>query len=68
MSFDLCLLNQLPSFMKKNVWLCFITCKNNPLSEKQVRGIRSDIEKLLTKKVNRYYNKKIARRLRLKQM
>ena len=52
------LLDRLPPSMKKDVWLRLIAHKNNPLSEKQARGIRPDIEELLTKEVNKYYNKK----------
>ena len=62
------LLDQLPPSMKKDAWLRLTTCKNNPLSEKQARGIRPDIEELLTSNVNRYYKSKIARRLRSKQI
>ena len=54
--------------MKKDAWLCLTTRKNNPLSEEQARGICSNIEELLTRKVDKYFNKKIARRLRLKQI
>lgn len=55
--------------MKKDVCLRLTIRKNKPLSEEQARGIRPDIEELLTREVNRYYNKKkIARRLRLKQI
>ena len=62
------LLDQLPPSMKKDAWLRLTTRKNNPLSEEQARGIRSDIEELLTREVDRYFNKKIVRRLRLKQI
>ena len=62
------LLDQLLPSMKKDAWLCLTTRKNNPLSEEQARSIRSDIEELLTREVDRYFNKKIARRLRLKQI
>lgn len=44
--------------MKKDVCLRLTTRKNKPLSEEQARGIRPDIEELLTREVNRYYNKK----------
>src|SRR3954449_8834309 len=62
------LLDQLPPSTKKDAWLRLTTRKSNPLSEEQDRGIRSDIEELLTKEVNRYYKKKIARKLRSKQI
>jgi len=52
------LLDQLPPSMKKDVWLRLTTRKNKPLSEEQVRGIHPDIEELLNREVNRYFNKK----------
>ena len=59
------LLNQLPPSMKKDVWLRLTTRKNKPLSEEQVRGIHPDIEELLTKEVNRYYNKKNRQKIKI---
>src|SRR5437762_10001832 len=59
------LLDQLPPSMKKDVWLHLTTRKNNPLSEEQARGIRSDIEELLTREVNRYYNKKNRQKIKI---
>ncbi|PKK54381.1 hypothetical protein RhiirC2_833530, partial [Rhizophagus irregularis] len=59
------LLDQLPPSMKKDTWLRLTTRKNNPLSEEQARGIRSDIEELLTKEVNRYYNKKNRQKIKI---
>ena len=59
------LLDQLPPSMKKDVWLHLTNCKNNPLSEEQARGIRSDIEELLTKEVNRYFNKKNRQKIKI---
>src|SRR5437763_6989665 len=59
------LLDQLPPSMKKDVWLCLTNCKNNPLSEKQARGIRSDIEELLTREVDRYFNKKNRQKIKI---
>ena len=59
------LLDQLPSSMKKDVWLQLTTRKNNPLSEKQARGIRSDIEELLTSNVNRYYKSKNRQKIKI---
>ncbi len=52
------LLDQLLLSMKKDAWLCLTTHKNNPLFEKQARGICSDIKELFIKEVNRYFNKK----------
>src|SRR4051812_41170403 len=62
------LLDQLPPSIKKEVWLRLTTRKNNPLSNEQVSGIHPEINTLLTKEVNRYYKKKIARNSRLKQI
>ena len=59
------LLDQLPPSMKKDAWLRLTTCKNNPLSEEQARGIRSDIEELLTREVNRYYKKKDRQKIKI---
>src|ERR1043165_8821822 len=59
------LLDQLPPSMKKDVWLRLTNRKNRPLSEEQVRGIHPDIEKLLTKEVNRYYNKKNRQKIKI---
>src|ERR1044071_10443163 len=59
------LLDQLPPSMKKDVWLRLINRKNKPLSEEQVRGIHPDIEELLTKEVNRYYNKKNRQKIKI---
>src|ERR1044072_3372121 len=59
------LLDQLPLSMKKDVWLHLINRKNRPLSEEQIRGIHSDIEELLTKEVNRYYNKKNHQKIKI---
>jgi hypothetical protein len=44
--------------MKKDAWLRLTTRKNKPLSEEQARGIRFDIEELLTREVDRYFRKK----------
>ena len=41
------------------------THKNNPLSEEQARGIRLDIEELLTREVDRYFNKKNRQKIRI---
>src|SRR5207249_3610949 len=51
--------------MKKEAWLLLITRKNNPLSEEQARGIRPDIEELLTREVNRYYKKKDRQKIKI---
>ena len=51
--------------MKKDVWLRLTTRKNNPLSEEQARGIRSDIEELLTREVDRYFNKKNRQKIKI---
>jgi hypothetical protein len=59
------LLDQLPPSIKKEAWLRLTTRKNNPLSEEQVRGIRSDIEELLTREVNRYYKKKDRQKIKI---
>src|SRR6266480_4145870 len=59
------LLDQLPPSMKKDAWLRLTTRKNNPLSEEQARGIRSDIEELLTKEVDRYFNKKNRQKIKI---
>ena len=59
------LLDQLPPSMKKDAWLRLTTRKNKPLSEEQVRGIHPDIEELLTKEVNRYYNKKNRQKIKI---
>ena len=59
------LLDQLPPSMKKDVWLRLTNCKNNPLSEEQARGIRSDIEELLTREVDRYFNKKNRQKIKI---
>ena len=59
------LLDQLPPSMKKDAWLRLTTRKSNPLSEEQAKGIRSDIEELLTKEVERYFNKKNRQKLKI---
>ena len=59
------LLDQLPPSMKKDTWLRLTTRKNNPLSEEQARGIRPDIEELLTSNVNRYYKSKNRQKIRI---
>jgi chromosome segregation ATPase len=59
------LLDQLPPSMKKDVWLRLINRKNKPLSEEQVRGIHPNIEELLTREVNRYYNKKNRQKIKI---
>jgi len=59
------LLDQLPPSMKKDVWLRLTNRKNNPLSEEQARGIRSDIEELLTREVDRYFNKKNRQKIKI---
>jgi chromosome segregation ATPase len=59
------LLDQLPPSMKKDAWLRLTARKNNPLSMEQARGIRPDIEELLTKEVNRYYNKKNRQKIKI---
>ncbi|CAI2196408.1 16740_t:CDS:2, partial [Funneliformis geosporum] len=48
-----------------DVWLQLTTCKNNPLSEEQVRGIHSDIEEMLTRKVNRYFRKSDHQKIKI---
>ena len=60
------LLDQLPLFMKKDIWLRLTTCKNKPLSEEQAREICSDIEELLTREVDRYFNKKNHQKIKIK--
>ncbi|RIA80761.1 hypothetical protein C1645_838119 [Glomus cerebriforme] len=52
--------------MKKDVWLRLTNRKNRPLSEEQVRGIHPDIEELLTREVNRYFNKKNHQKIKIK--
>ena len=59
------LLDQLPPSMKKDAWLRLTTRKSNPLSEEQAKGICSDIEELLTKEVERYFNKKNRQKLKI---
>src|ERR1044071_372508 len=59
------LLDQLPPSMKKDVWLRLTNRKNRPLSEEQVRGIHPNIEELLTKEINRYYNKKNRQKIKI---
>ena len=59
------LLDQLPPSMKKDAWLRLTTRKNNPLSDEQARGIRSDIEELLTREVDRYFNKKNRQKIKI---
>ncbi|POG68479.1 hypothetical protein GLOIN_2v1878327 [Rhizophagus irregularis DAOM 181602=DAOM 197198] len=59
------LLDQLPPSMKKDVWLRLTNRKNRPLSEEQVRGIHPDIEELLTREVNRYFNKKNRQKIKI---
>ena len=59
------LLDQLPPSIKKDAWLRLTTCKNNTLSEKQARGIRPDIEELLTSNVNRYYKCKNRQKIKI---
>ncbi|CAB5386308.1 unnamed protein product [Rhizophagus irregularis] len=59
------LLDQLPPSMKKDAWLRLTTCKNNPLSEEQARGIHPDIEELLTSNVNRYYKSKNCQKIKI---
>ncbi|CAB4426466.1 unnamed protein product [Rhizophagus irregularis] len=59
------LLDQLPPSMKKDVWLRLTNRKNRPLSEEQVRGIHPDIEELLTREVNRYFNKKNCQKIKI---
>ena len=51
--------------MKKDAWLRLTTRKNNPLSEEQARGIRLDIEELLTSNVNRYYKSKNRQKIKI---
>jgi hypothetical protein len=51
--------------MKKDVCLRLTTRKNKPLSEEQAREIRPDIEELLTREVNRYYNKKNCQKIKI---
>src|SRR3954451_12312817 len=60
------LLDQLPLSMKKDAWLRLTTRKNNPLSEEEARGIRPDIEELLTSNVNRYYKSKNRQKIKIK--
>jgi hypothetical protein len=59
------LLNQLPPSMKKDAWLRLTTRKNNPLSMEQARGIRPDIEGLLTREVNRYFKRKDRQKIKI---
>src|SRR3990170_2159636 len=59
------LLDQLPQSLKREAWLRLTTRKNNPLSEEQARGIRPDIEELLTREVNRYYKKKDRQKIKI---
>jgi len=59
------LLDQIPPSIKKEVWLRLATRKNNPLSEEQARGIRPDIEELLTSNVNRYYKSKYRQKIKI---
>ena len=59
------LLDQIPYSLKKEAWLRLTTRKNNPLSEEQARGIRSDIEELLTSNVNRYYKSKNRQKIKI---
>ena len=59
------LLDKLPPSMKKDAWLRLTTRKNNPLSEEQARGIRPDIEELLTREVNRYFKKKDRQKIKI---
>src|SRR6266480_4919108 len=59
------LLDQLPPSMKKDAWLRLTTRKNNSLSEEQARGIRPDIEELLTSNVNRYYKSKNRQKIKI---
>src|SRR3989337_2695187 len=59
------LLDQLPQSLKKDAWLRLTTRKNNPLSEEQARGIRPDIEELLTSNVNRYYKSKNRQKIKI---
>ncbi|CAB5349674.1 unnamed protein product [Rhizophagus irregularis] len=51
--------------MKKDAWLRPTTRKNNPLSEEQARGIRPNIEELLTSNVNRYYKIKNHQKIKI---
>src|SRR5436190_7426631 len=59
------LLDQLPPSMKKDAWLRLTTHKNNPLFKEQARGIHSDIEELLTREVDRYFNKKNRQKIKI---
>jgi hypothetical protein len=59
------LLDQLPQSLKKEAWLRLTNRKNNPLSEKQARGIRPNIEELLTSNVNRYYKSKNRQKIKI---
>ena len=59
------LLDQLPPSIKKDVWLCLTTRKNKPLSEEQAREIRPDIEELLTREVDKYFNKKNHQKIKI---
>ncbi len=59
------LLDHLSLSMKKDAWLCLTICKNNSLSEEQARGIYSDIEELLTREVDRYFNKKNRQKIKI---
>ncbi|CAI2196283.1 17395_t:CDS:2, partial [Funneliformis geosporum] len=59
------LLDQLPLSIKKDVWLCLTNRKNKPLSKEQIRDIYPEIEKLLTREVNRYYNKKNRQKIKI---
>ncbi|EXX60430.1 hypothetical protein RirG_179930 [Rhizophagus irregularis DAOM 197198w] len=59
------LFDQLPPFMKKDAWLHLTTRKNNPLFEEQAKSIHSDIEELLTREVDRYFNKKNCQKIKI---
>src|ERR1044072_8866157 len=52
--------------MKKDVWLCLTTCKNKSLSKEQAKGIHPNIEELLIKEVDRYFNKKNRQKIKIK--
>ncbi|CAB4410883.1 unnamed protein product [Rhizophagus irregularis] len=57
-------LNQITPILKKKAWVTSYKPQNNPLSEEQARGIRPDIEELLTSNVNRYYKSKNRQKIK----
>ena len=62
------LLKQLPSSMKKDVWLRLTIRKNNPLSEDQAREFVRILKSCLLERLIGTIRKKIAKSLRLMPM